>query len=205
MKKIVLIIFLLLPCFGFSQKIKDSLLLSDKEKIKEKLDLMFYLDRCSTEYWKKTKEERIKSDKAFSFFYSDTILKNNPTSLNIKEYLGLFSPLNWKGFMEAVYEKNISEYIVMTEKYGYLSYDRMDVNINNTDRTNAVIVFVMRSKSHDKIIKKLIKQEKKISNMPQRDYDYYKFVLERKSVITKKDIEKLKRKDIELNISKTPL
>jgi hypothetical protein len=167
----------------------------DKQAILDKLDLMFYLDHATIEYLKMTKEERTESDKTFPYYFVNTIVKNNPSTMDLKQFIGFdfaaFKPITWEDFLEAVYEKNLSEFISMTEKYGYLSNKRL--NRLKERKADGLVIFVVRNDAQDKKIKKLIKHEKRNGNMPQMDYDMFKYFLERKKVLTDYDVARFEK------------
>jgi hypothetical protein len=198
MKKVILIVLLLFSISGFSQPEKDSLLTKDLDLVMEKLKLMHYLDQVGMEYWTMANQEvREASNKTFPYYFTSQIVKNNPTSIDIKEYLGMdlkeFVPIKWKDFLSAVYEKNIVEFIALTKKYGYMSFERMR-KFDLVGKLSGNAVFVIRTKTHDKEVKKLIKKEFKIGNMPETEYEHFKFFLQRKSVLIKEDVARFEKK-----------
>lgn len=197
MKKVFTVLLLLISIIAYSQADKDSLLIADKEAVLDKLELMFYLDKVSMEYCTMPGDAyRIESDKTFPYYFINTIVKNNPSSIDLKEFIGFdfkeFKPIKWKDFLEAVYEKNIAEFVALTEKYGYISPERL--NRSKGGKAYGLVAFIVRTDSHDREVKRLIRREKKNGNMPQKDYDHFKFFLERKKILTKEDIARLEKK-----------
>ena len=195
MKNVFLLFLFSVSISGFCQAEKDSLVLADTKAILDKLDLMFYLDHVTLEYVKMTEEQKRVSNKTFPDYFFNTIIKNNPSSLDLAEFigsdLGEFNPVAWKDFCEAVYQKNLNEFIALTEKYGYLSNKRLS---RLKDRkAKSLVIFVVRDDAQDKKVKRLIKQEKKNGNMSEKDYDMFRLFLERKKVLTDYDIAKFEK------------
>lgn len=196
MKKVLLLLLLFTSFSGFSQVEKDSLLIADKAAILDKLDLMFYLDHVGMEYLKMQGEQsRVESDKTFPYYFVNTIVKNNPSSIDLAKFIGFdfkeYKPVKWKDFLNAVYEKNLNEFIELTEKYGYLSIKRL--KRLKDKKADGLVIFVVRNDTQDKKIKKLLKREKKIGNISQKDYDLFKFFLERKKVMTDYDVARFEK------------
>ncbi len=213
MNKLILFIILWTSIGCFAQPGKDSLLLADRDAVLEKLSLMFYLDNATSEYHIMTKAKQAISDRDFPQYYAKSIVKNNPTSLDINEYLREgsedFKPEKWSDFIQAVYGKNITEFIAITEKYGYISFNRQRVIKGQATKehetsVNGQLTFVSRHSGYDKMVRKIIKKELKIGNMPQGDYTYFKFALERKTNISDADIAKLERSGIKFPITNNP-
>lgn len=190
MKKVLFIVFVFVSFSGFAQAEKDSLVKVDEKAIRDKLELMFYLDRATVNYWKMSKQEKEESDKTFPYYFINTIVRNNPSSIDLAEFIGFnfkeFRPIKWKNFCDAVYQKNLYEFISLTEKYGYLSIKRLDRLKDK--KADGQAVFVFRNDSEDKKIKKLLKKENKNGNLPDKEYDMFKLFLERKKIITAKDV-----------------
>ncbi|MHA3788741.1 hypothetical protein ACX0HA_11060 [Flavobacterium hauense] len=195
MKNVFLVFLFSVSISGFCQAEKDSLVLTDTKAILDKLDLMFYLDHVASEYVKMTKEQQKESDKTFLYYFENTIVKNNPSSLDLAEFIGSdhakYNPVTWKNFCEDVHQKNLNEFVAMTEKYGYLSNKRL--NRLKGGKVYSLVIFVVRDDAQDKKVKRLIKQEKKNGNMPQVDYDMFKLFLERKKVFTDYDIARFEK------------
>lgn len=195
MKKVLLILFVLVSFSGFAQAEKDSLVEVDKEAILDKLELMFYLDQEATKCLTMTKEKQSELDKTFPYYFMNTIVKNNPSTLDLREFIGFdfkeFKPIKCKDFYVAVYEKNLTEFISLTEKYGYLSIKRLD-RIKDK-KADGQAIFVVRNDNEDRKIKKLLKKENKIGNLPDMEYDMFKLFLERKKVITDKDVARFEK------------
>lgn len=195
-KSILVIIVLLFSLSGFSQTEKDALLLADKAAILDMLELMFYLDHTATKFLTMTKEQQTESDKTFPYYFTNTIVKNNPSSIDLAQFLGFdfkeLKPVKVMDFCKAVYNRNLIEFISLTEKYGYLSNERL--NRMKEGRSSALVVFVIHNSDHDKEVKKLMKQEFKKSNISVKEYDMFKFFLERKKVLTADDIKEIENK-----------
>lgn len=196
MKKVLTLLLFFVSLTGFSQAEKDSLLLADKTAILDKLELMFYLDHTATKFLTMTKEQQAESDKTFPYYFTNTIVKNNPSSIDLAKFIGFdfkeFKPVKVMDFCRAVYDKNLAEFIVLTEKYGYLSNERL--NRMKEGKSSALVVFVIHNSDYDKEVKKLIKQELKKGNISRKEYDMFKFFLERRKVLTADDIKEIENK-----------
>ncbi len=202
-----IIISLLFSSSCFAQAEKDSLLLVDKDVIMQKLDLMFYLDEVGMEFWTMPGDEyRAKSNKKFPYYFINTIVRNNPTSINLKEYLGFdfkeFKPITWEDYLNAAYEKNITEFLALTKKYGFLSNERL--NRSKDGKTKSLVTFLTRNSSLDGAIKRLLKKEKKIGNISEKEYEHFKFILKRKRMITNEDIAELEKKGTKMIFKSNP-
>lgn len=195
MKKVLFILFVLVSFSGFAQAEKDSLVEVDKEAILDKLELMFYLDQEATKCLTMTKEKQAELDKTFPYYFMNAIVKNNPSTLDLREFIGFdfkeFKPIKGKDFYVAVYEENLVEFIDMTKKYGYLSTQRL--KRYKDAKAYSPLIFVIHNSYSDKEVKKLMKQEFKIGNIDQKEYDQFKFFLERKKELTDDDVARFEK------------
>lgn len=191
--------FLLLSIPAFSQPEKDALLAKDSDSVLERLKFMHYLDEVGMEYWKMANNEiRETSDETFPYYFSSKIIKNNPaSSIDIKEYLGFnfkeFVPITWKDFLYAAYNKNMLSLIELTDKYGYLSADRLKKYTADDKIMDGNVIFAVRTNKYDKQLKKMLKHEYKLENISLKEYESFKFFLQRKNALTKQDIAGLEK------------
>lgn len=175
------------------------MLAKDSESVLERLKFMHYLDEVGMEYWiMPNNEVRVASDETFPYYFSSKIIKNNPaSSIDIKEYLGFnfkeFVPITWKDFLYAVYNKNMLSLIELTDKYGYLSADRMKKYTADEKIMGGNVIFAVRTNKYDKQLKKMLKREYKQGNISLEEYEQFKFFLQRKSALTKQDIAELEK------------
>lgn len=151
---------------------------------------MHYLDKVVLEHLTMTnKESSTNDDKTFPYYFSRQIVRNNPAlSIDVKEYLTSDSkeyvPTDWKGFLNAVYDKNMQSLVELTTKYGYLSADR--IKKKSTDyKMGSNVIFAVRTNKYDKQFKKILKQEYKLGNISLKEYEQFKFFFQRKSDLTK--------------------
>lgn len=193
MKKLLVVIYMLLSVSVFSQPEKDALLAKDFDSVIEKLKLMHYLDKVVLEHLTMTnKESAANGDKIFPYYFSRQIVRNNPAlSIDVKEYLTSDSkeyvPTDWKGFLNAVYDKNIQSLVELTAKYGYLSTER--IKKKSTDyKMGSNVIFAVRTNKYDKQFKKMLKQEYKLGNISLKEYEQFKFFFQRKSDLTKHNV-----------------
>lgn len=199
MKTIIFALFLLLSVPAFSQPEKDSLLAKDFNLVQEKLKLMHYLDKVTTEHLTMVNNEGFTNDdKTFPYYFSRQIVRNNPAlSIDVKEYLTLDSkeyvPTDWKNFLSTVYAKNMQSLVELTAKYGYLSADRIK-KYSGDDKIAGNVIFAVRSNKYDKQFKKMLKQEYKLGNISLKEYEQFKFFFQRKSSLTKSEINELENK-----------
>lgn len=191
-----MLLFLAIP--AFSQPEEDALLARDFDVVLQKLQLMHYLDQVGMEYWAMPNNEvRTTSDETFPYYFSSKIIKNNPVpSIDIKEYLGFnfkeFVPITWKDFLYAVYNKNMLSLIELTDKYGFLSADRLKKHTAD-EKMYGNVIFAVRTNKYDKQLKKMLKSEYKLGNISLKEYEGFKFFLQRKSALTNQDIAELEK------------
>lgn len=193
MKTYLLLILFCLPLLCYSQASKDSLLKQDYPVIKEKYRLMGYLDSISRRY--NTIDIKDKNaDKKFYTFYKDSVCKTKKFNPNeISNYLGYgeyLGPTTWESFRKIVHETNLLTLLNFTKKYGYISVYRIKIeDINLMSNIN----FLFQSSKYDKEFKTLFKQEFKIGNMSEKEYNQLKFILKRKTSWTERDRKWMKK------------
>lgn len=186
---------------SFAQADKDSLLLADREIVLDKLRLMRYLDEETLVFLTASEDQKTLKNQTFPYYFTSQIIKNNPSSIDIKKYLNFdykeFVPLQWKDFISRVYEKNLAEFIELTNKYGYLSFERLG-NLGEEKRIGNQMLYVIRNSFRDKEVKKLLRKERKAGNLSELDHDQFKFFLERKTVLTQEDFDRMEKKGMRI-------
>lgn len=186
---------------SFAQADKDSLLLADREIVLDKLRLMRYLDEETLVFLTASEDQKTLKNQTFPYYFTSQIIKNNPSSIDIKKYLNFdykeFVPLQWKDFISRVYEKNLAEFIELTNKYGYLSFERLG-NLGEEKRIGNQMLYVIRNSFRDKEVKKLLRKERKAGNLSELDHDQFKFFLERKTVLTQADFDRMEKKGMRI-------
>lgn len=202
MRKLLLIIvvgFFIVK--GYGQAEKDALLQRDLEQVKDTLALMKYLDQCTVEFFKMTKEEIAKSNSCFTYYYENTIVRNNPAAtINIPEYLGYkngYVPPTWQYFITPVYEKNALQLISLIETYGYPTNKRIYGSANAT--TCTVIVDRAPQKYKD-ILWPLLKREKRRGNMTEIDFEFCKFFIKSDKCVSEEEFMHFNKKMEKLGV-----
>ena len=205
MKNTLLSLLLLTFCSAFGQPAKDVLLAQDHYEITENIKLMAYLDSISMSYYTTYKTPgRTGDDKSFYRFYTDSIVKNNPTKNSIPDFLGykgFEAPMTWDQFGTRVGVKNLEMLMSIIEKYGYPGFDRVKPYYGISKRRSPG-TFITRNKKFDKQLKPMLKRERKLGNISEKEYEFLKFILERKKEMTAKDIERLNKKDVIIRTDK---
>jgi len=194
MKQLYIFIVLLCSASGFCQPVKDSLLEADKQKVSDLLHMANYLDNCALTYFLKPTDEKIKM--SFSRFYKEIVVGYNPVpSINISEYLGYkndVEPINSDAFCDIVSGKNLESLILITETYGYPSFERMRSG-GRKDLHSANMICIMRNEDFDKKLKTIFKIENKVGNLSDKEYNHFKFIMKRKKVMTEDDVKWLEK------------
>lgn len=162
---------------------------------------MKYLDSIAILQYSITIEQAAQSDKSFYRYYMDSVVAKNPASFTTVPvflgYTGYSAPMSWEQFRNRVSAKNLDEIINFTKKYGYLSPKRMK-SLMLPDHFST-ITFIISEDSRDKELKRLFKKEYKAGNIPESEYEFFKFIVERKKVLTNYDVKQLDKKGIKLS------
>lgn len=180
---------------GYGQAEKDALLQRDLEQVKDTLAIMDYLDKCTVEFLKMTKQEIKKSNSYFTYYYENTILSNNPTpSINIPEYLGYksgYTPPTWQYFVTPVYEKNALQLISLIETYGYPTHKRV---YGDGDASSCVVVVDRAPQKYKDILWPLLKREKRRGNMTEIDFEFCKFFIKSDKCVSEEEFMRFNKK-----------
>jgi uncharacterized protein (DUF885 family) len=188
------ILFLLITASVFAQREKDSLLARDHDKVIRQLDMMRYLDSIAMDGVMHPEKRDISRN--YYRYYLDTIVGHSPFGFReTADYLGYKTttgPATWKDFSSRVAEKNIDAAFALTEKYGYIDNRRLKQDNNKKDYS--LLLYVCSSSKYDKEFKKMLKQEFKIGNMHGSDYEFFKFLVQRKTIVTPEEIKELEKR-----------
>jgi len=204
--KIFSFLLALAPFISFGQAAKDSLLLKDYETVKEKLELMEYLDHKAVRSFVngRNADGETNNDFDFAAFYKDSVLAGNPTGIDISEYLDFRKgkqPKNADMFEERTVENNAESLFKLTKKYGYLCGQRI-VKLKPEGRLRSGILCTQRTDAYHLLLKDLFQTEYKIGNMPESEYVFFmtmEDVLKRGGVMTDADIAKINKAGISIN------
>ena len=194
MKHIYLIALLLVTAFGFSQPEKDKLLVQDGKEVTSQLQLMNYLDSIAISYTVMDRAKQAALAPGFYRYYTDSIVKFSPVA-NVSGYLGYegySAPMTWQQFRDRAAAKNLDALVSLTQKYGYISTRRLKGL--GLPVKFAAINFVARGDSHDKVLKKLFREEYKIGAIEQTEYNLFLFMIERKKSLDAREIKQLEKK-----------
>ena len=181
------------PFTGFAQAEKDSLLLANYESVKEKLELMQYLDQKANGLYKQDAAAMAKIDKDFAGFYRDSVLAGNPTRLDISAYLGYKpgkQPKSLERFQEEAFSANLDMLLSLTKTYGYLCGQRIN-KLKPDGKLISGLICTQRIKGYEKRLRKLFDTEYKIGNMPEGEYVFFDTMANCNGVLTNADIERM--------------
>lgn len=195
MKKLLLIITFSIFFSGYGQPEKDALLQRDIEQVKDTLVLMKYLDQCTVEFLRMTKQEISKSNSNFTYHYENTIISNNPApSINIPVYLGYkngYVPPTWQYFLTPVFEKNALQLINLIETYGYPTNKRI---YGSANATTCMVIVDRAPQKYKDILWPLLKREKRRGNMTDIDFEFCKFFIKSNKCVSEKEFMRFNKK-----------
>jgi hypothetical protein len=194
MKKL-LHLTLLLSITCFAQPEKDSLLARDHDKVIRQLKMMRYLDSIALKETINSGNGTREIHTSFYRFYLDTIAGKSPFGFReTADYLGYKSttgPGTFKDFRSRVYSRNIDNVLELTLKYGYISRERLKRPLG--EKFTSLMTYVSKDDANDKKLKKLFAQEYNLANMPEAEYEFFKYIVQRKGELTNTDIKKLEK------------
>jgi len=172
-----------------AQPDKDSLLIADASQVRDTLEIMFYLQKHSGDYFFQTKEEQRLSNLNFDKFYEEEVKVKSPvTTIDIDRFLKKDNEgevHNRKDFDSRVCSRINEVLVSIIKKYGFPSEKRLPAGIKPAGDTT--VYFLSFNSEYDEEFKYLLKEEFKLDNIEEKDYNLARFLLKRKHEISKRD------------------